>query len=79
MFNKIILVFTICLFIFSNNSCQTFDDLQFDNLALRGQIDSLSQRITVLTDEILGEQEPIFDNSTTTGRVLNRCVLINIK
>jgi hypothetical protein len=39
MFNKIILVFTICLFIFSNNSCQTFDDLQFDNLALRGQIE----------------------------------------
>jgi cell division protein FtsB len=56
MFNKIILVFTICLFIFSNNSCQTFDDLQFDNLALRGQIDSLSQRITVLTDEILEQK-----------------------
>ena len=59
--NKIILVFTICLFIFSNNSCQTFDDLQFDNLALRGQIDSLSQRITVLTDEIL-EQKRITAN-----------------
>ena len=60
-FNKIILIFTICLFIFSNNSCQTFDDLQFDNLALRGQIDSLSQRITVLTDEIL-EQKRITTN-----------------
>lgn len=62
-FNKIVLVFTICFFIFSNNSCQTFDDLQFDNLALRGQIDSLSQRITVLTDEIL-EQKRITTNLT---------------
>jgi outer membrane protein OmpA-like peptidoglycan-associated protein len=35
-----------------------------------------SNRISV---KALGEQEPIFDNSTTTGRVLNRCVLINIK
>ena len=61
IFNKTIFVFTTCFFIFSNNSCQTFDDLQFDNLALRGQIDSLSQRIIVLTDEIL-EQKRITTN-----------------
>ena len=60
-FNKIILIFTICSLFFFNNSCQTFDDLQFDNLSLRGQIDSLSQRITVLTDEIL-EQKRITTN-----------------
>ena len=35
--------------------------MQFDNLALRNQIDSLSQRITVLTDEIL-EQKRITTN-----------------
>ena len=61
IFNKIVLVFTICFFIFSNNSCQTFDDLQFDNLALRGQIDSLSRRIIVLSEEIL-EQQRITSN-----------------
>lgn len=35
-----------------------------------------SNRISV---KALGEDEPIFDNNTTQGRVLNRCVLIIIK
>jgi len=58
---KIIFSFFIGLFIVLQNSCQTLDDMQFDNLALRNQIDSLSQRITVLTDEIL-EQKRITTN-----------------
>ena len=61
-FNKTILII-LTIDIFTNNSCQTFDDLQFDNLALRGQIDSLSQRITVLSEEIL-EQKRITSNLT---------------
>jgi OOP family OmpA-OmpF porin len=35
-----------------------------------------SNRISV---KVLGEDEPIFDNNTTQGRVLNRCVFIIIK
>ena len=58
---KIIFSFIVGFFIILNNSCQTLDDMQFDNLALRNQIDSLSQRITVLTDEIL-EQKRITTN-----------------
>ena len=61
--NKTILTILFLGFIYINNSCETFDDLQFDNLALRGQIDSLSQRITVLSEEIL-EQKRITSNLT---------------
>ena len=30
--------------VYLSNSCETIDDLQFDNLGLRGQIDSLMTR-----------------------------------
>ena len=60
-FNKLIYIVFFGIFIILNNSCQTFDDLQFDNLALRGQIDSLSRRIIVLSEEIL-EQQRITSN-----------------
>tara|TARA_B100000886_G_scaffold103553_1_gene68851 strand:+ start:1848 stop:3683 length:1836 start_codon:yes stop_codon:yes gene_type:complete len=62
-FKKQIYIYFFGIFIILNNSCETFDDLQFDNLALRGQIDSLSQRITVLSEEIL-EQKRITSNLT---------------
>ena len=62
-FNRVICFSLIGVFIVLNNSCQTFDDLQFDNLALRNQIDSLSQRISVLTEEII-EQKRITSNLT---------------
>ena len=62
-FKKQIYIYFFGIFVILSNSCETFDDLQFDNLALRGQIDSLSQRITVLSEEIL-EQKRITSNLT---------------
>ena len=52
-------VLTLILTVFISvlyNSCQTMDDLQFDNLALRNQIDSLSQRIISLSEDIIEQQ-----------------------
>ena len=51
-------IFFLSLLLF--NSCQTFDDLQFDNLALREEIEELTQRLNVFTEEIV-EQQRIID------------------
>ena len=56
IFKSIPTLFLIVIVSVSYNSCQTIDDLQFDNLALRNQIDSLSQRIVDLTERILDQQ-----------------------
>ena len=56
IFKSIPTLFLIVILSVSYNSCQTIDDLQFDNLALRNQIDSLSQRIIDLTERILDQQ-----------------------
>ena len=48
-FKRITQLFFLSIFIFLNNSCETIDDLQFDNLGLRSQIDSLMTRVTLLT------------------------------
>ena len=42
--------------VYLSNSCETIDDLQFDNLGLRGQIDSLMTRVTALTEEIVEQK-----------------------
>ena len=42
--------------VYLSNSCETIDDLQFDNLGLRGQIDSLMTRVTSLTEEIVEQK-----------------------
>ena len=56
---KLIRLFTysfIIVSIYFSNSCETIDDLQFDNLGLRGQIDSLMTRVTSLTEEIVEQK-----------------------
>ena len=56
---KFIQLFIYCFLIVSvyfSNSCETIDDLQFDNLGLRGQIDSLMTRVTSLTEEIVEQK-----------------------
>ena len=56
---KFIHSFIYCFLIVSvyfSNSCETIDDLQFDNLGLRGQIDSLMTRVTALTEEIVEQK-----------------------
>ena len=56
---KLIRLFTysfIIVSIYFSNSCETIDDLQFDNLGLRGQIDSLMTRVTALTEEIVEQK-----------------------
>lgn len=56
---KFIHSFIYCFLIVSvyfSNSCETIDDLQFDNLGLRGQIDSLMTRVTSLTEEIVEQK-----------------------
>ena len=56
---KFIQIFIYCFLIVSvyfSNSCETIDDLQFDNLGLRGQIDSLMTRVTALTEEIVEQK-----------------------
>ena len=56
---KFIQIFIYCFLIVSvyfSNSCETIDDLQFDNLGLRGQIDSLMTRVTSLTEEIVEQK-----------------------
>ena len=55
-FKSITTLFLIVIVSVFYNSCQTIDDLQFDNLALRNQIDSLSLRIIDLTERILDQQ-----------------------
>ena len=37
----------------SNNSCQTIDDLQSDYLLQRSTIDSLTNRVSILTEELI--------------------------
>ena len=56
---KLIRLFTysfIIVSVYFSNSCETIDDLQFDNLGLRGQIDSLMTRVTLLTEEIVEQK-----------------------
>ena len=56
---KLIRLFTysfIIVSVYFSNSCETIDDLQFDNLGLRGQIDSLMTRVTSLTEEIVEQK-----------------------
>ena len=56
---KIIQLFNysfIIITIYFSNSCETIDDLQFDNLGLRSQIDSLMTRVTSLTEEIIEQK-----------------------
>ena len=55
-FKRITQLFFLSIFIFLNNSCETIDDLQFDNLGLRSQIDSLMTRVTLLTEEIIEQK-----------------------
>ena len=62
-FKRITQLFFLSIFIFLNNSCETIDDLQFDNLGLRSQIDSLMTRVTLLTEEIV-EQKTLTKNLT---------------
>ena len=62
-FKRIIQLFFLSIYIFLNNSCETIDDLQFDNLGLRSQIDSLMTRVTLLTEEIV-EQKTLTKNLT---------------
>lgn len=43
----------IAFFLISNNGCQTIDDLQADYLLQRSTIDSLTNRVSVLTEELV--------------------------
>lgn len=64
-----------CLLIF-NNSCQTFDELQSDYLKQRDTIESLTNRVNILTEELI-EQNAITSSLIENVSQLNEEVAEN--
>ena len=71
IFKSIPTLFLIVILSVSYNSCLTIDDLQFDNLALRNQIDSLSHRVIDLTERILDQQTALISYQNKSQIILN--------
>ena len=67
IFIQIFIYSFLIVSVYLSNSCETIDDLQFDNLGLRGQIDSLMTRVTALTEEIV-EQKNLTKTKNTKGK-----------